>query len=161
MRISSSSSFLSIVVGAAGSGGADITAAGEVGETAASDSSPSCVSQESHQFYKSLIKNQPHKTVYKKRSLGAADEPWTRGERRFPLTRSLEPPPEYFCPHWAIKEWTLWRQNKDNSETAATVVHPTQLCLFKTHRDERVISGRPTGARAGLSEVRLGCECLL
>lgn len=50
MRISSSSSFLSIVVRAAGSGGVDITAAGEVGETAASDSSPSCVSQENHQF---------------------------------------------------------------------------------------------------------------
>lgn len=50
MRISSSSSFLSIVVGAAGSGGADITSAGEVEETAASDSSPSCVSQENHQF---------------------------------------------------------------------------------------------------------------
>lgn len=50
VRISSSSSFLSIVVGAAGSGDKDIKGAGEGGETAASDSSPSCVSQENHQF---------------------------------------------------------------------------------------------------------------
>lgn len=43
------------------------------------------------------------------------------------------------------------RQQREYCDTATTL---------KTHCDERVISGRPSGAQAGLSEVRLSCKSL-